>query len=77
MALGRRPVRPRLYRGGGTMSPFDWAVYTTGAVALFMVCGAAVLFVLAWLNDYFEGHHRDREDEHVVDLPPPWVRKKR
>jgi len=76
--VGSGDIRFRVSRGGGDMSPFDWGVYTIGAMVLFMIGGAVVLFILAWLNDQWEDRRGPGgKDEHVVDLPPPWIRRKR
>jgi len=78
VALGGGPVCPRLYRGGRGMNPFEWASYIVGSFILFVISGAALLFVLAWLSDKWDSRHSPkREDEHCADLPPPWLRGKK
>ena len=60
------------------MNLLDWALWITGAAVVFIAAGAALLFVLAWLNDKWDHRHRGGgEDEHGADLPPPWVRGRR
>jgi hypothetical protein len=59
------------------MNAFDFGIWLVGAFVVFVVCGAALLFVLAWASDKWDNRHAGEEDEHGVDLPPPWARRKK
>ena len=56
------------------MNWFDLGLWAIGAFVVFVVCGAGLLFVLAWASDKWDSRHTGGEDEHAADLPPPWMR---
>lgn len=59
------------------MNAFDWAMWVVGSFVMFVVCGAALLFVLAFLSDKWDNRHAVGEDEHAEGLTLPWARRKK
>ena len=47
------------------MNWFDLGLWAIGAFVVFVVCGAGLLFVLAWASDKWDSRHTGGEDERL------------
>lgn len=60
------------------MNVFDMAAYAVGSFIIFVIASASLLFILAWLSDKWDNRNSPScEDEHMMDLPAPWDKRKR